>query len=88
VGHNDNITLEQLREVVDYTTQHRDDRTAPFDVIVEGHTPDASARTDEVLALYAEIGLTWWVEKLGCPWLRRRDADARCGRAAFLLSPF
>jgi alkanesulfonate monooxygenase SsuD/methylene tetrahydromethanopterin reductase-like flavin-dependent oxidoreductase (luciferase family) len=68
VGHNDNMAPEQLRELVDYTRQHRGESTAPFDVIVEGHTPDGSGRTDELLASYAGVGLTWWVEKLG--WFR------------------
>jgi alkanesulfonate monooxygenase SsuD/methylene tetrahydromethanopterin reductase-like flavin-dependent oxidoreductase (luciferase family) len=68
VGHNDNITPEQLRELIEYTMQQRGERTAPFDVIVEGHTPDGSGRADELVASYAGVGLTWWVEKLG--WFR------------------
>jgi alkanesulfonate monooxygenase SsuD/methylene tetrahydromethanopterin reductase-like flavin-dependent oxidoreductase (luciferase family) len=75
VGHNDNFTPEQLRELVDYTMQHRGDRTAPFDVIVEGHTPNASARAGEGLGSYAGVGLTWWVEKLG--WFRGSVEEMR-----------
>jgi alkanesulfonate monooxygenase SsuD/methylene tetrahydromethanopterin reductase-like flavin-dependent oxidoreductase (luciferase family) len=59
----------QLAEVVAYTRAQRTeagiDPQAPFDVVLEGTSegPDP-----ELVRPYAEVGLTWWIEKLG--WFR------------------
>jgi alkanesulfonate monooxygenase SsuD/methylene tetrahydromethanopterin reductase-like flavin-dependent oxidoreductase (luciferase family) len=68
VGHAETMTVDQLAEIVDYTRAHRGD-DGPFDVVVEGQTdgrdPDADG---ERVAAYGDVGLTWWIEKLG--WYR------------------
>jgi alkanesulfonate monooxygenase SsuD/methylene tetrahydromethanopterin reductase-like flavin-dependent oxidoreductase (luciferase family) len=64
VGDAERPTPEQLREVVDYTVAHREG-DGPFDIVVEAQSegPDPDR-----VAAYAEVGLTWWIEKLG--WFR------------------
>ena len=69
VGHNETMTVEQLTEIVDYTSTHRAGNHQPFEVIIEGQTSgNDRSRDSETVAAYAHAGLTWWVEKLG--WFR------------------
>ncbi len=65
VGHAERPTPDQLAAVVDYTRSHRDQKDLPFDVVVEAQSdgPDP-----DVVAEYSDVGLTWWIEKLG--WFR------------------
>ena len=65
VGQSERPTPEQLKAVVDYTQSHRAGQTTSFDVVMEGQS-DGQDR--ELVAAYEEVGLTWWVEKLG--WFR------------------
>ena len=65
VGHTETMTVEQLREIVDYTLTHRAETETPFDIVIEGQTPGPDS---QIAAAYAQAGLTWWVEKLG--WFR------------------
>ena len=58
-------TLEQLKAVVEYTQSHRAGQATAFDVVVEGQSDDPDR---DLVAAYEEVGLTWWVEKLG--WFR------------------
>jgi alkanesulfonate monooxygenase SsuD/methylene tetrahydromethanopterin reductase-like flavin-dependent oxidoreductase (luciferase family) len=67
VGHTDLFPPAELAEVVAYTLAHRQGG-GPFDVVVEGVTPGDPAAAARVVAPYAGVGLTWWVEKLG--WFR------------------
>ena len=68
VGEAETMTPDQLREIVAYTTAHRQAAT-PFDVVIEGQTAGvAPARELEAVDVYREAGLTWWIEKLG--WFR------------------
>lgn len=73
-----NMTLDELREMRAFIqTQRTDD--APFDVMVGGDVPfDDPAKAREILAEYADAGVTWWVEGIGA-W--RGDVDAM---AAFI----
>ena len=62
------MTPDQLREIVAYTSAHRQAATR-FDVVIEGQTPGLEpARELESLDVYRDAGLTWWIEKLG--WFR------------------
>jgi len=73
-----NLTLDELREMRAYIQAHRT-TDEPFDVMVGGDVPfDAPARAREIMAEYAEAGVTWWVEGIG-EW--RGDIDAM---AAFI----
>ena len=60
-----------LREVLDVVADSRGDLDG-FDVAVEGSTGSADAA--RVVASYAEVGLTWWVEAMG--WWRGGVTDA------------
>jgi alkanesulfonate monooxygenase SsuD/methylene tetrahydromethanopterin reductase-like flavin-dependent oxidoreductase (luciferase family) len=75
VGWTDTMTTAQLRELLDYTSRHRTDPARPFDVVIEGITPADPSRAAELVAPYADAGLTWWVEKLG--WFRGSVAEMR-----------
>jgi hypothetical protein len=51
-----------MREIVAYTMAHRT-ATGPFDVVCGGRTPGGDrAAGSEIVASYAEAGVTWWVE--------------------------
>jgi alkanesulfonate monooxygenase SsuD/methylene tetrahydromethanopterin reductase-like flavin-dependent oxidoreductase (luciferase family) len=65
VGHADTPAPAQVEAAVNYTLGQRDAVDAPFDVVIEGQ----SSGTDPgMLATFEEVGLTWWIEKLG--WFR------------------
>jgi alkanesulfonate monooxygenase SsuD/methylene tetrahydromethanopterin reductase-like flavin-dependent oxidoreductase (luciferase family) len=65
VGHTETMTVEQLSEIVEYTSTHRAETETPFEIVIEGQTPGPDS---QIAAAYAQAGLTWWVEKLG--WFR------------------
>jgi alkanesulfonate monooxygenase SsuD/methylene tetrahydromethanopterin reductase-like flavin-dependent oxidoreductase (luciferase family) len=65
VGHTERPTPDQLAAVVDYTRSHRDQEDPAFDVIVEAQSEGPEP---DLVAEYSEVGLTWWIEKLG--WFR------------------
>lgn len=58
------VPASALAEVVAYVREQRADDT-PFDVVLEGVSdgPDAA-----LIAPYEQVGLTWWIEKIG--WYR------------------
>jgi alkanesulfonate monooxygenase SsuD/methylene tetrahydromethanopterin reductase-like flavin-dependent oxidoreductase (luciferase family) len=58
-------TREQLQEVVEFTQGHRDGEGAEFDIVMEGQS---AGQDHELLGMCEEVGLTWWIEKLG--WFR------------------
>ena len=68
--------LDEALEIVAYTRSQRPG-DEPLDVVIEGQTdgPDA-ARIDS----YADVGLTWWIEKLG--WFRGSPEEMRARIAA------
>jgi alkanesulfonate monooxygenase SsuD/methylene tetrahydromethanopterin reductase-like flavin-dependent oxidoreductase (luciferase family) len=65
VGHSERPTPEQLKAVVEYTQSHRAGQATSFDVVMEGQS---DGQDHALVAAYEEVGLTWWVEKLG--WFR------------------
>ncbi len=63
--HAERPTPEQLKAVVEYTQSHRVDPATAFDVVIEGQS---GGQDHELVSAYQELGVTWWVEKLG--WFR------------------
>jgi alkanesulfonate monooxygenase SsuD/methylene tetrahydromethanopterin reductase-like flavin-dependent oxidoreductase (luciferase family) len=53
----------QLRDVIEYAKQHRDNES-PFDVVYMSDPikPDQWANRADMVAPYAEAGATWWLE--------------------------
>ncbi len=61
------LTPAQMQDVLTYTLSHRQS-DAPFDMAHAGITPGRErARDGEVVAQYAEVGVTWWLEQIN-PW--------------------
>jgi alkanesulfonate monooxygenase SsuD/methylene tetrahydromethanopterin reductase-like flavin-dependent oxidoreductase (luciferase family) len=65
VGHSERPTPEQLKTAVEYTQSHRTGQATAFDVVVEGQS---AGQDHDLVGAYQEVGLTWWIEKLG--WFR------------------
>jgi probable F420-dependent oxidoreductase len=64
-GLNNNLTLDEIREMVSFIRSQRPDGT-PFDIMVGGDVPfDDPARARAILADYAAAGVTWWAEGIG-----------------------
>ncbi len=61
----------ELAAIVDYVRGQRDPAAGPFDVALEGRTEAGGA----VPQVYAEAGLTWWIEAFG--WWRGDPDSAR-----------
>jgi alkanesulfonate monooxygenase SsuD/methylene tetrahydromethanopterin reductase-like flavin-dependent oxidoreductase (luciferase family) len=58
------LTPDDLRQIIAYITEHRTS-AGPFDVVIAGDTPAGdTAHVRDVLAPYAEAGVTWWLESL------------------------
>jgi alkanesulfonate monooxygenase SsuD/methylene tetrahydromethanopterin reductase-like flavin-dependent oxidoreductase (luciferase family) len=76
VGPAQTMSPVQLEEIVRYTLSQRNPSADPFDVVIEGHT-DAADSSSEArrIADYEDVGLTWWIEKLG--WFRGSVDDMR-----------
>jgi alkanesulfonate monooxygenase SsuD/methylene tetrahydromethanopterin reductase-like flavin-dependent oxidoreductase (luciferase family) len=62
------MSVEALKEAIDYARSHRADPTAPFDVVHSGIMPTNPAKAAAIVAPYAEIGVTWWSEIIS-PWV-------------------
>jgi alkanesulfonate monooxygenase SsuD/methylene tetrahydromethanopterin reductase-like flavin-dependent oxidoreductase (luciferase family) len=73
VGPAETMAPEQLREILEYTLTHRPEGSGPFDVIIEGLTPENRKEAAEFVSPYGEVGLTWWIEKIG--WFRGSVAE-------------
>jgi alkanesulfonate monooxygenase SsuD/methylene tetrahydromethanopterin reductase-like flavin-dependent oxidoreductase (luciferase family) len=53
------------RAMISFIMEHRDS-SAPFDVVHGGNTPgDDYASASEIVAPYADAGVTWWLESFG-----------------------
>jgi alkanesulfonate monooxygenase SsuD/methylene tetrahydromethanopterin reductase-like flavin-dependent oxidoreductase (luciferase family) len=65
VGQAERPTPGQLKAAVDYTQSERAEARGPFDVVLEGQS---TPRDGALIDAYREVGLTWWIEKLG--WFR------------------
>jgi alkanesulfonate monooxygenase SsuD/methylene tetrahydromethanopterin reductase-like flavin-dependent oxidoreductase (luciferase family) len=76
VGPAQTMSPVQLEDIVTYTLSQRNPSADPFDVILEGHT-DAAGSSSQArrIADYEDVGLTWWIEKLG--WFRGSVDDMR-----------
>ena len=67
------LSVDEWRLILDRIERHRTSST-PFDLVQGGTTPgDDPARAAEIVAPFADIGLTWWVENIdpwrfGLPW--------------------
>jgi len=62
------LTPAEIRDIVTYVKEHRTS-DAPFDVAHGGWTPGRDAAEDaEIVAPYAEAGVTWWLEAR-LPWV-------------------
>ncbi len=51
----------QLAEMVAYVMDHRSDHDS-FDVVLAGATPPDRDEAAEIVAPYAAVGLTWWID--------------------------
>lgn len=61
------LSVEEWRDIITRTEQHRTSST-PIDYIQSGRTPgEDPAQAAEIVAPFAEMGLTWWVEHVD-PW--------------------
>ncbi|MGH2735127.1 MAG: LLM class flavin-dependent oxidoreductase, partial [Actinomycetota bacterium] len=72
VGHDETMSPQDLERIVRHTNAHREGDD-PFDIVIEGLTADASRAAR--LQPYADVGLTWWIEKLG--WFRGTVREMR-----------
>ena len=57
-------TPDDLREILAYVRQHREDGSDPKDVVLNGHTPHDPRRGADRLEPYEAVGLTWWLERV------------------------
>ena len=64
-GHAERPAPEQLKAAVEYTRSHRSGQATAFDVVIEGQS---AGQDHELIGAYQEMGVTWWIEKLG--WFR------------------
>jgi alkanesulfonate monooxygenase SsuD/methylene tetrahydromethanopterin reductase-like flavin-dependent oxidoreductase (luciferase family) len=68
------MTAEDVRQVREYISQQRESLDG-FHLVVGGNTPAGDrTRAAEILAPFAEAGLTWWVE--GLDWFGYKDPAA------------
>jgi alkanesulfonate monooxygenase SsuD/methylene tetrahydromethanopterin reductase-like flavin-dependent oxidoreductase (luciferase family) len=74
IGHTDRPSPALLGEVVSFVASEREARgvSEPFDVIVEAQSDGPAA---DLVGSYEEVGLTWWIEKLG--WFRGSVDEVR-----------
>jgi alkanesulfonate monooxygenase SsuD/methylene tetrahydromethanopterin reductase-like flavin-dependent oxidoreductase (luciferase family) len=63
----DMISVEEWRAIIDDINAQRAS-AAPYDFVQGGTTPgDDPARAREIVAPFAALGLSWWIEKID-PW--------------------
>jgi alkanesulfonate monooxygenase SsuD/methylene tetrahydromethanopterin reductase-like flavin-dependent oxidoreductase (luciferase family) len=53
--------VDQVRDLVAYVRQHRDD--SPFEIVLGGRTPGNPARARDLIGPLADAGATWWDER-------------------------
>ena len=71
----------QIREMMRFLLDHRESND-PFDVTVQGTTPgNDSMHAAEVVAEYAEAGVTWWQEAIN---EHRRDLIDRASKTSWI----
>jgi alkanesulfonate monooxygenase SsuD/methylene tetrahydromethanopterin reductase-like flavin-dependent oxidoreductase (luciferase family) len=58
------LTPDEIGQVTRYIARHRT-TAEPFDVVITGETPgDEPTRAVDIVAPYAAVGCTWWLEPL------------------------
>ena len=55
--------VDELRELIAYINQRRDDRSSAFEVVVGGVTPGDPVAARELIAPLVDVGATWWDER-------------------------
>jgi hypothetical protein len=55
--------VDEVRELVAFIQDHREDRSTPYDVIVGGISPADAAQSRAIIEPLAEAGATWWDER-------------------------
>jgi alkanesulfonate monooxygenase SsuD/methylene tetrahydromethanopterin reductase-like flavin-dependent oxidoreductase (luciferase family) len=62
--HGEPPPLDELRELIAYVRKHGADRHGEqFDVVVGGMSPSDPAAASELIASFAQEGVTWWDER-------------------------
>ena len=61
-GHGEMPPVDQVRDLVAYVRQHREDDQA-FEVVLGGVSPGNPSRARDLLAPLVEAGATWWDER-------------------------
>jgi alkanesulfonate monooxygenase SsuD/methylene tetrahydromethanopterin reductase-like flavin-dependent oxidoreductase (luciferase family) len=68
--------IAQIKDCVDFLRAQREPagRDGPFEIVYSGHpTPgDDPDQAAEIVARYAELGITWWLEMIA-PWIAGKD---------------
>jgi alkanesulfonate monooxygenase SsuD/methylene tetrahydromethanopterin reductase-like flavin-dependent oxidoreductase (luciferase family) len=72
-GSEEHLTPEQVTTVRDWLAEHRPADAGPFELVVEGVSPDDPAAAAEHLAAYEEAGATWWIESRWAGEVSRPD---------------
>ena len=58
------MTPADINELKTYIAEQRSQHT-PFDIVLEGETPgDNHEQATAIVQLYAEAGVTWWLESI------------------------
>lgn len=65
-GLSQTLTASDLADVKAYVTSQRES-DAPFDLIHGGMSPAGSAKAQTIVAPFAAVGVTWWLEQIH-PW--------------------
>jgi alkanesulfonate monooxygenase SsuD/methylene tetrahydromethanopterin reductase-like flavin-dependent oxidoreductase (luciferase family) len=60
-GEDGTMTVQDLRDMLDYMAQFREDR-GPFDLVVSGSTADGLDKAREHVAQMQEVEATWWID--------------------------
>jgi len=56
--------VDQVRDLVAYVRQHRNDRPDdPFEIVVGGASPGDVIKARDLIAPLADVGATWWDER-------------------------
>jgi len=77
-GLGETMPVTEFAEVVAYVLAHREPDAGDFDIVLEGCTEPGGGA--DVVAPYADAGLTWWLESLG--WWRGNLETVRARIAA------
>lgn len=55
--------VDEVREVVAYVQQHREEPAVPFDIVLGGVSPGDPAEARDLIEPLREAGATWWDER-------------------------